>query len=71
MLDPLVTFQLGSRPGARAESAILAGVVDTKTKLVSVPRVIAAYSHCRSSPPVTRVIPVCTVPPWAEWPVTA
>ena len=39
-------------PGAG--SATLAGVVDTNTRLVSVPRVSLAYSHCRSSPPVDQ-----------------
>ena len=34
-------------------SAGRAGVVNTNTRLASVPRVIAGYSHWRSSPPVT------------------
>ena len=52
-------------------SAGLGGVVNTNAMLVSVPRVIAGYSQWRSSFPVTMVIPVCTVAPWAECPVIA
>ena len=52
-------------------SAGRAGVVNTNARLASVPRVIAGYSHCRSSLPVTSAIPVCTVAPWAECPVIA
>jgi hypothetical protein len=42
-------------------SAGFGGVVNTKARLVLVPRVMAGYSQCRSSVPVTRAIPVCTV----------
>ncbi len=40
-------------------------------KFPSVPRVIATYSHCLSSPPVMSGIPNVTVLPCAVCPVIA
>ena len=47
-------------------SAIRAGRVNTIMVFASAPRVIATYSHCRSSVPVTTGMPTCTERPWAE-----
>lgn len=47
-------------------SASLPDRVNTTRVFCSLPRVIATYSHCRSSPPVTTAIPVRTVRPCAE-----
>ncbi len=52
-------------------SAILADRVNAIRVFSSAPRVIATYSHCRSSLPVTTGMPIRTVRPCAEWPVTA
>ncbi len=49
----------------------MADWVKTNAMLFCVPRDSAEYSHCRFSLPVISAIPVCTVPPCAEWPVIA
>ncbi len=69
--DTLVTVQFWGGAGAGLWVGRLARVVNTYARFTSVPRVMAGYSHCRSSVPVTRAMPVCTVAPWAECPVTA
>jgi hypothetical protein len=56
---------LGCGSAGRAE------LVNTNSRLTLAPRVIAGYNQCRSSVPVTSVIPVCTVAPWAECPMIA
>ena len=47
-------------------SATRAERVNTIIVFASAPRVIATYSHCRSSVPVTTGMPTCTERPWAE-----
>ena len=66
-----VAVQFGCRASSGLRVRLSGRCGEHKRHVVSVPRVIAEYSHCRSSVPVTSVIPVCTVPPCAECPVTA
>jgi hypothetical protein len=55
----------------RSGSATVPGWVNTIMGFDSAPLVIATYSHCRSSVPVTSALPTWTERPRAEWPVTA
>ena len=61
--DALAAAKFGGGPGAGGRVGGSGRAVNANARLVSVPQVIAGYSHWRSSLPVTTAIPVCTVAP--------